>query len=48
MENLNEIENLINQGKHIFEKKEKSSIIVIGDTGEGKSTVVNYLAGFKL
>ena len=45
--NLDEIQKLISLGESKL-TKEKQAVIVIGDTGEGKSTLINYIAQNKL
>lgn len=48
--NLDKLKDLIKKGISAIPKEEaaKEAIIVIGDTGVGKSTVMNYLAGNQL
>lgn len=48
--NIDKLKKLIKNGISAIPKDEqaKEAIIVIGDTGVGKSTIMNYLAGNKL
>ena len=48
--NLEKLKNLIKNGMSAIEREEKTkeAILVIGDTGVGKSTVINFLSGNQL
>ena len=48
--NLGKLKNLVKNGMSAIEKEEKSeeAVLVIGDTGVGKSTVINFLSGKNL
>lgn len=48
--NLSKLKDLIKKGIASIPKDEQcqQAIIVIGDTGVGKSTIMNFLAGSKL
>ena len=47
--NLKELEDLFKKSSNSYSKlKEKDLVLVIGNTGSGKSTVINYLLGNKM
>lgn len=48
--NLDKLKNLIKNGLQSIPKEDSATeaIIVVGDTGVGKSTIMNFLAGNKL